>query len=53
MLKLWSSNSPYAATEHLVDKWKADTVCGERHACGVVHVVYQVVNGALRVHMRH
>ena len=52
MLKLWSPNNSYATTEHLVDEWKADAISGECHACGVVHMVDQVVNGALRVHMR-
>jgi hypothetical protein len=32
----------------LVHEGQADAVCGECHACGVVDVVNQVVDGALR-----
>ena len=34
----------------LVHEGQADAVCGECHACGVVDVVDQVVDGALRIH---
>ena len=35
------------AIKHLVDKGKADAVCGKCHACGVVDVVDKVVDGTL------